>query len=70
MGKANERISEDDFKVKGIVYNLIAIAAKLKLDWESELTTAGPGPYTARQVVNAVGAAATKAGVPNNLVLP
>lgn len=70
MEPTNEKTGGNTDKVRGVVYHLVAKATQLGLDWESELTTAGPGPYTARQVVNAIGEAATKAGVPNNLVKP
>lgn len=37
----------------------------IKIDWESELPTAAE--FTARDTINAMGRALTKAGIPNNL---
>lgn len=50
-----------------IVRALIQRAAELGIDWAPELRALGSGPFTARQVVNAIGAAATRQGIPNNL---
>lgn len=58
----------DGSKTKVIVYQLIAKAAELGIDWEMELKKLGPGPYKASQVIAAIGTAATRQGIPNNLV--
>jgi hypothetical protein len=55
-------------EAENIVKALIERAVELGIDWEPELNALGPGPYTARQVVNAIGAAATRQGIGNNLV--
>jgi len=51
-----------------IVKALVERAVELNIDFEPELTQLGDGPYSARQVVNAIGAAATRLKIPNNLV--
>jgi len=40
-----------------------------EIDWMAKLDPA-KAEYTARDVVNAIGAALTEAGIPNNLVKP
>lgn len=51
-----------------IVKALVKRAVELNIDFEPELSQLGDGPYSARQVVNAIGAAATRLNVPNNLL--
>ena len=51
-----------------IVKALVERAVELNIDFEPELSQLGDGPYSARQVVNAIGAAATRLNVPNNLL--
>lgn len=53
---------------KKIVHQLIEMAAKNGIDWEPELKALGEGPFTSRQVCDAIGAAATRLGIRNNLV--
>lgn len=51
-----------------IVKALVERAVELDIDFEPELSQLGDGPYSARQVVNAIGSAATRLNVPNNLL--
>lgn len=51
-----------------IVKALVERAVELNIDFDYELSQLGDGPFSARQVVNAIGAAATRLKIPNNLV--